>query len=138
MILQLKTGKLEASYFRRKFGVEILEEFADTWKELEKHEILNVSKKDVRVTADGLLQIDRCLPSFFEPEFRTALYVKSVRTSAVLERLSTRSSNVAGNSEARDALILTGADERFAVTTVKRIGNHQVGLRLPAQIARRP
>jgi oxygen-independent coproporphyrinogen-3 oxidase len=74
MILQLKTGKIEASYFRRKFGVEILDEFADTWKELEKHEILNVSKKDVRVTPDGLLQIDRCLPAFFEPEFRSARY----------------------------------------------------------------
>jgi oxygen-independent coproporphyrinogen-3 oxidase len=74
MILQLKTGRIEASYFRRKFGVEVLDEFADAWRELEKREILTVGPKDVRVTPDGLLQIDRNLPAFFESEFRSARY----------------------------------------------------------------
>src|SRR5205807_9767745 len=66
MILQLKTGRIEAAYFRRKFGVEILEEFADAWRDLHKHGIVTTTNKDVRVTPDGLLQIDRCLPAFFE------------------------------------------------------------------------
>ena len=35
MILQLKTGRLDADYFRRKFGVDILEEFADGFGQLE-------------------------------------------------------------------------------------------------------
>ena len=32
MILQLKTGKLDAGYFRDKFGVEILDEWHDVWQ----------------------------------------------------------------------------------------------------------
>ena len=47
MILQLKTGRIEAAYFRRKFGVEVLDEFAEAWRELEKREILTVGSKDV-------------------------------------------------------------------------------------------
>jgi oxygen-independent coproporphyrinogen-3 oxidase len=74
MILQLKTGRIEAAYFRRKFGVEVLDEFADAWRELEKCDVLTVGPKDVRVTPDGLLQIDRNLPAFFESEFRSARY----------------------------------------------------------------
>ena len=34
MILQLKTGRLEAGYFRRKFGSDILEDFADGFDQL--------------------------------------------------------------------------------------------------------
>src|SRR5438874_5664017 len=74
MILQLKTGRIEAAYFRRKFGVEVLDEFAEVWRELEKKEFLTLTGRGVRVTQHGLLQIDRCLPMFFEPEFRTARY----------------------------------------------------------------
>jgi oxygen-independent coproporphyrinogen III oxidase len=74
MILQLKTGRIQAAYFRRKFGVEVLDEFADAWHELEKREILHVDTKEVRLTPEGLLQIDRNLPAFFEPEFRAARY----------------------------------------------------------------
>ena len=34
MILQLKTGRVEADYFRAKFGVDILSEFADAFRTL--------------------------------------------------------------------------------------------------------
>jgi oxygen-independent coproporphyrinogen-3 oxidase len=74
MILQLKTGRIAASYFRRKFGVEILDEFADAWRELEKRDILKTDSEAVHVTPNGLLQIDRCLPLFFEPDYRAARY----------------------------------------------------------------
>src|SRR5215213_8129004 len=32
MILLLKTGRIDAGYFRKKFGAEIAEEFADAWR----------------------------------------------------------------------------------------------------------
>jgi len=53
LILQLKTGEIDAGYFRNKFGVEILEDWRDVWSEY---------------AADGLLSIDgdRVEAIFFE------------------------------------------------------------------------
>ena len=33
MILQLKTGRLDAAYFRDKFGVDILDHWRDVWQQ---------------------------------------------------------------------------------------------------------
>src|SRR5438132_1669588 len=43
MILQLKTGRIEAAYFRRKFRADVLAEFADGLRELEEKEIVGVA-----------------------------------------------------------------------------------------------
>jgi oxygen-independent coproporphyrinogen III oxidase len=74
MILQLKTGRLEAEYFRRKFGEDILEDFADGFGQLEADGFLTRRPDGVELTRDGLLQIDRQLPAFFEPQFRNTRY----------------------------------------------------------------
>jgi oxygen-independent coproporphyrinogen-3 oxidase len=74
MILQLKTGRIEAAYFRRKFGTDVLSEFIDAFHDLEEKDILAVSEDGVSVPPDGLLQIDRYLPTFFEPEHRGTRY----------------------------------------------------------------
>jgi oxygen-independent coproporphyrinogen-3 oxidase len=74
MILQLKTGRLDAAYFQGKFGAEILEEFADGFGELESSGDLTREDGGVRVTREGMLHVDRLLPTFFEPEFRNARY----------------------------------------------------------------
>lgn len=74
MILQLKTGRIEAAYFRRKFGTEVLAEFDNQFRELEEKDVLTVANGGVTVTTDGLLQIDRYLPTFFEPEHRGTRY----------------------------------------------------------------
>ncbi len=74
MILQLKTGRLEAEYFRRKFGEDILEDFADGFAQLEGDGFLTRRPDGVELTRDGLLQIDRQLPAFFEPQFRNTRY----------------------------------------------------------------
>ena len=73
-VLQLKTGRLDPAYFRDKFGIDLRREFADAFAELEAAGILETVTGDVVVTARGLLEIDRHLPAFFEPEFRTARY----------------------------------------------------------------
>lgn len=74
MILQLKLGHLEASYFREKFGVDVLSELAPVWKELEEEGMLRVGEGAVDLTRDGLLQVDRLLPSFYDERYRNARY----------------------------------------------------------------
>src|SRR5262249_23485888 len=74
LILQLKTGQVDAGYFRQKFGVDVISELAEEFEQLEKQEMVVTGQSGVRVTMDGLLQIDRHLPMFFEPQFRNARY----------------------------------------------------------------
>jgi oxygen-independent coproporphyrinogen-3 oxidase len=74
MILQLKTGNLDAGYFRGKFGSSILEDFADGFAQLADDGYLNVTPGGAELTRKGLLQVDRLLPVFFEEEYRTARY----------------------------------------------------------------
>jgi oxygen-independent coproporphyrinogen-3 oxidase len=74
MILQLKTGRLDAGYFRRKFGVEILERFAEPFRRLADEGNVVLRDDGIEVTRAGLLQVDRLLPAFFEPQHRGARY----------------------------------------------------------------
>ena len=74
MVLQLKTGSLDASYFQGKFGVDILSEFADAFAALEEARFLTVGTRGVSLTREGYLQVDRLLPAFFEPEYRNTRY----------------------------------------------------------------
>ena len=74
MILQLKRGRLEAGYFRRKFGEDILNVFADGFTELETSGFLTRTTDGVAMTRQGLLQVDRLLSVFFEPEYRNTRY----------------------------------------------------------------
>ena len=45
MILQLKTGRLEAGYFQRKFGADILETFADGFAQLERRRLPDARRR---------------------------------------------------------------------------------------------
>jgi oxygen-independent coproporphyrinogen III oxidase len=74
LILQLKLGRLPAAYFREKFGVDVLAEFAPVWESLEREEMLRVEGDTVALTRAGLLQVDRLLPSFYDDRYRNARY----------------------------------------------------------------
>jgi oxygen-independent coproporphyrinogen-3 oxidase len=74
MILQLKTGRLEAGYFQRKLGSAILEDFADQWRQLAEEGWLSLTGTGVELTRKGLLQVDRLLPVFFEPQHQGSRY----------------------------------------------------------------
>jgi oxygen-independent coproporphyrinogen-3 oxidase len=76
MILQLKKGWLDVSYFQKKFGVNILETWHDDWLGYEEQSLLKVNLADKRIelTRSGLLQVDSLLPVFFEPEHQTVRY----------------------------------------------------------------
>jgi len=74
MILQLKTGRLDAAYFQEKFGTDIRTEFADGFGKLEAAGILTPAEEGFALTDGGYLQVDRHLPAFFEPEYRNTRY----------------------------------------------------------------
>ena len=74
MILLLKTGKLDAGYFRGKFGVEIANEFRAGFASLVEEGVATIAGDDIRLTRAGLLRADTLLPRFFEPEHRGIRY----------------------------------------------------------------
>ena len=74
MILQLKTGRIESGYFNEKYGVDIMREFDKEYRQLETEGWLNVRPSGADLTANGILQIDRHLPVFFQPEYRSDRY----------------------------------------------------------------
>jgi oxygen-independent coproporphyrinogen-3 oxidase len=74
MILQLKTGRLDFRYFQNKFQVDPWKTFAAGFGELAEGGFLTRAAEGVELTRAGLLQIDRLLPTFFEPAYRGARY----------------------------------------------------------------
>ncbi len=74
MILLLKRGYLDASYFRDKFGVEILQVFEEQWNEYVEEDLVQIEGDDIRLTMAGLLRVDGLLPAFFEPEHQGVRY----------------------------------------------------------------
>jgi oxygen-independent coproporphyrinogen-3 oxidase len=74
MILQLKRGYLDAAYFRHKFNVEILEDWAEQWNGYSNDGWLTIDGDRIELTRDGLLRVDGMLPAFFEPEHQGVRY----------------------------------------------------------------
>jgi oxygen-independent coproporphyrinogen-3 oxidase len=64
VILHLKTGALDAAYFRQKFGVEITTHFAPELRQLVQRELIEIDGDALRLTRDALLDVDG-LPSLF-------------------------------------------------------------------------
>ena len=74
MVLQLKTGWLDTSYFQKKFGVNVWKEFQPVYENLESKSLLQRNNGTIALTRDGLLRVDHFLLDFFEPELRTVRY----------------------------------------------------------------
>lgn len=74
-ILQLKLGHLDPAYFRSKFGVELTDEFGSALTKLERDSMVTVYGDNIRLTPQGLLQVDSLLPEFYEPVNRGVAYV---------------------------------------------------------------
>jgi coproporphyrinogen III oxidase-like Fe-S oxidoreductase len=73
-VLQLKEGHLDTAPFARKFGVDVLTEFAEPLRNQEAAGYLTVEDGEVRLTRKGLLQVDSLLPEYFEPQHRQVRY----------------------------------------------------------------
>ena len=74
MVLQLKTGALDTGYFRRKFGVDVWNEFRPVYEGLEEKHLLARQNGTIALTRRGLLEVDHFLVDFFEPELRNIRY----------------------------------------------------------------
>jgi oxygen-independent coproporphyrinogen-3 oxidase len=74
IVLQFKLGRISRSYFQRKFGVDISARFAEPIATLKSWGALMVEGDLLRLTRDGLLQVDRLVHEFFLPQHRTARY----------------------------------------------------------------
>jgi len=74
LILQLKLGHLAAEYFREKFEVEILDEFAAPLEQLRRRKMLTLDDGSVRLTRQGLLRVDSLLPEFYDEKYQGSRY----------------------------------------------------------------
>jgi len=74
-ILQLKLGHLDPAYFADKFGVDVLERFAEPLREHQAAGFLVLDEDGIHTTRDGLLRSDGLLPSFFLDQHQTTRYV---------------------------------------------------------------
>jgi oxygen-independent coproporphyrinogen-3 oxidase len=74
MILQLKTGSLDAGYFRHKFGVDVWQQFQPVYERLSEEELLERDGETITLTRRGLLKVENFLLEFFEPELRAVRY----------------------------------------------------------------
>ena len=74
LVLQMKEGQIQAEPFRKKFGVDIFQEFGDTFDRQQAKGYLKREASGIALTRKGLLQVDTLLPEYFEPEHREVRY----------------------------------------------------------------
>ena len=74
LVLQFKLGRISRAYFQRKFGVDVLDRFAEAISRLKSWQVLEVDGDWLRLTRSGLLEVDRLVHEFFLPQHRTARY----------------------------------------------------------------
>jgi oxygen-independent coproporphyrinogen-3 oxidase len=74
MVLQLKTGELDTNYFVRKFGVDVWTEFKPVYEDLRVNGLVRRETDRIKLTRQGLLEVDRFLLEFFEPELKSVRY----------------------------------------------------------------
>jgi len=67
-VLQLKLGKLKPAYFRKKYGVDVIDRFKPALTGWREQGYLDFSGDEVRLTREGLLRADSLLTAFFLPE----------------------------------------------------------------------
>lgn len=74
MILQMKLGRLDRAYFRKKHGTDIVEHFSRPFEKLQRAGHLNVEEDQIVLTRQSLLMVDGLLQEFFLPQHRNARY----------------------------------------------------------------
>jgi oxygen-independent coproporphyrinogen-3 oxidase len=69
LVLQLKLGHIAPSYFRNKYGADILQQFRNEFQRLrEEGYLLEAHEHAVTLTRAGLMRVDALLPRFFLPQ----------------------------------------------------------------------
>ena len=73
-VLQMKEGRVAVAPIREKFGVDVLEEFAEPLDNQQTAGYLKVAGDEIRLTRKGLLQADSLLPEYFEEQHKAVRY----------------------------------------------------------------
>ena len=74
MILQLKRGYLDVSYFEQKFSTNILQRWSAVWAQYAEDGLLSHTESRIELTRQGLLRVDALLPAFFAEEHQGIRY----------------------------------------------------------------
>ena len=74
MILQLKRGYLDVSYFEQKFSTNILQQWSTVWAQYAEDGLLSYTESRIELTRQGLLRVDALLPAFFAEEHQGIRY----------------------------------------------------------------
>src|SRR5436189_2025653 len=75
LVLQMKLGRLRPAYFTEKYGVDVLQEFAEPFASLQREGYLTKADAEgIALSRDGLLRVDSLLPRFFRPEHPNIRY----------------------------------------------------------------
>ena len=74
LILQMKLGRVPTDYFQRKFGSDVVEEFAAPLQRLERRGMIEPLNGEIRLTRQGLLRVDSLLPEFYAETYQNARY----------------------------------------------------------------
>lgn len=74
LILQMKLGRVNRPYFERKFGVDVEQRFSGQLGELRVRGLVATDGENVKLSREGLLEVDKLLHEFFLPQHRTARY----------------------------------------------------------------
>jgi oxygen-independent coproporphyrinogen-3 oxidase len=74
LILQMKLGELDTSYFSKKFGVDVLTRHKKAFKKLESQGMLSTKNGKVMLSSQGLLRVDQILPEFYDEMYQNARY----------------------------------------------------------------
>jgi len=74
MILQLKRGYLDVSYFEQKFSTNILQRWSTVWARYAEDGMLTHTDARIELTRQGLLRVDALLPAFFAEEHQGIRY----------------------------------------------------------------
>jgi oxygen-independent coproporphyrinogen-3 oxidase len=69
-VLQMKLGRVESAYFAKKFGVDVVQRFAEPLETLKMEGFAQVADGVIQLHREGLLQVDRLLHRFFLPVHR--------------------------------------------------------------------
>ncbi len=74
MILQMKLGRVHAPYFKDKFGVDVMQRYAEAFSRLQSNQMLEVHDAGATLTRQGLLRVDTLLPEFYDERYQNARY----------------------------------------------------------------
>ncbi len=74
LILQLKRGFIDRAPFKRKFGVDVVDEYSDAFRSLSEQNLAVVRPERVELSPGSVLRVDQLLPRFYEERYRGARY----------------------------------------------------------------